>query len=609
MKLHFDNNLDFQQVAISSVVDLFHGQRAVHPDNLKQCLTNDLGQVALSQRVNKQVIENKLHLHPSETLHNLQNIQHQNGLKPSKSLTSNDFTLEMETGTGKTYVYLHTIFELNKKYNFTKFIVVIPSDAIKERTFKTLKNTRDHFENLFPEAKDYEYFQYDPLNLNKINNFIFNSKIEIMLIVVTAINERSFEKHSETDQITKDANFLDLVRSTNPIIIVDSPKIIDGNTTTAEKRTLKVMNPLFTLRYTASHVESFHTIYQLNVAETNERKLVKQIKLASLELENEHIKPYIRLISTQNKRGIITAKIEADFLKNGKIERQFSSVKDGENLGEKTGRNIYRKFRVGTITCGSKDQSMILNIPTKSLLLHPNHQVGGSNTDECKRFLIQQTIKEHLDKEKYFRAQNYNVKVLSLFFIDNLNLYYNPINNEKIAKGKYAVMFEEEFRRLAKHPKYQIPNSEFNLKTCNSHVGYFPINPNGEWTDNTKNSQSKKDDIARAYNLILNDREKLLGFASKQKFIFSHIDLIEAWDNPNIFQICPLSEFGNLPARRQTIKPGIRLCVDQSGHRVERSDINKLNIITTENYKQFSENLQREIELDTGFCISGKVIN
>ncbi len=317
---------------------------------------------------------------------------------------------------------------------------------------------------------------------------------------------------------------------------------------------------------------------------------------------SSHNKPYVKLISTENKRGSITAKIEADALSGGKVKRQVFTVEDGDDLEQETGRELYANFRVGTITVGKDNQSMELSMPGGEALLRPGDEVGGVNADDLKRLMIRRTIKEHLDKEMRFAAQKRKVKVLSLFFIDSVDFYRQYDADGNIVKGKYALMFEEEYRKLAKHPDYQtlFEKIDLDIEADEVHNGYFSIDKKGGWTETADNNQTNRDNAERAYNLIMKHKEQLLSFDSKLKFIFSHSALKEGWDNPNVFQICALRDIGTERERRQTLGRGLRLCVNQDGHRLRGFDVNTLTVIATESYEQFAENLQKEIEADTG---------
>ncbi len=602
MKLHFEDNLDYQQTAIEAVVDLFRGQNINRTEFTVSQIVNQAEPTLPGMVESALGIGNRLQLLDDELLENLRDIQLRNGLRSSEFLDSGDFTVEMETGTGKTYVYLRTIFELNKRNGFTKFMIVVPSIAIKEGTYKTLQITRDHFENLYPNAKGYEYFLYDSSKLGQVRNYATSSNIQIMVVTVGAINKKDVNNLYKDSEKTGGEKPIDLVRATYPIIIVDEPQSVDGGLKGQGKKALDAMNPLCTLRYSATHADKHHMLYRLDAVDAYERGLVKQIEVASLEIEGGHNKAYVKLLSTHNQRGSISAKIEIDIAQGKNVRRTVMTIEDGDDLEQETGRAIYENCRIGTITCGKNNQSMEINVPGGEFTLYPGDEVGGVNPDDLKRLMIRRTIKEHLDKEIRFALQDRQVKVLSLFFIDSVKYYrqYDEDGNE--LKGKYALMFEEEYRKLAKQPEYQtlFKKIDLDIDAGEVHNGYFSIDKKGGWTETAENDQTNRDNAERAYNLIMKEKEKLLSFESKLKFIFSHSALREGWDNPNVFQICTLRNMGTERERRQTIGRGLRLCVNQEGYRLRGFDINTLTVIATESYEQFAENLQKEIEQETG---------
>ncbi len=601
MKLHFEDDLDYQQSAIASVVDLFKGQEisrseftiTYRPESGPQA---DLGLVESDLGVG-----NRLQLIDEELLENLATVQLRNGLPQDIVLQSGDFTVEMETGTGKTYVYLRTIFELSQYYGFTKFVIVVPSVAIKEGTYKTLEITREHFENLYPKAKGYEYFPYDSAKLGQVRNFATSSTIQIMVTTVGAINKKDINNLYKENENTGGEKPIDLIKATNPIIIVDEPQSVDGGLKGAGKTALAAMNPLCTLRYSATHADKHHMVYRLDAVDAYERGLVKQIEVASLEIEGGHNKPYVKLISTHNRQGSIIAKVELDIARGKNIKRQVLTVDDGDDLEQLTGRNIYADMQIGTITVGP-NESIELKGPGLDKALKPGTSHGGVDGDEQKRMMISRTIKEHLDKELRFVETGRPIKVLSLFFIDSVEFYRQYDEDGNIVKGKYAQMFEEEYKRLAKQPDYQtlFASIDRDQDIEALHNGYFSIDKKGGWTETAENNQANRDNAERAYNLIMKDKEKLLSFDTKLKFIFSHSALREGWDNPNVFQICTLRDMGSERERRQTIGRGLRLCVNQQGQRLRGHDVNTLTVVATESYEDFAKNLQTEIEKDTG---------
>jgi type III restriction enzyme len=342
--------------------------------------------------------------------------------------------------------------------------------------------------------------------------------------------------------------------------------------------------------------------FRLDAVDAYERGLVKQIEVASLQIDNSNNKPYIRLESTNNKKGSITAKVEIDVQRGKNIKREFLTVEDGDDLEQITNRAIYENMQIGTITCGKSNETIEVKGDGFDQTLKVGDAIGGVDPDKIKRLMIHRTIKEHLDKELTFAANKQPIKVLSLFFIDTVEHYRQYDEDGNIVLGKYAKMFEEEYRKLAKSSDYQSLFKEIDLDTDASevHNGYFSIDKKGKSVETAENNQAGRDNAERAYNLIMREKEKLLSFDTKLKFIFSHSALKEGWDNPNVFQICTLRDMGSERERRQTLGRGLRLCVDQSGMRLRGNDINTLTVIATENYEKFAENLQKEIEQDTG---------
>ncbi|WP_058440116.1 type III restriction-modification system endonuclease [Dehalogenimonas alkenigignens] len=596
MKLQFEPNLDYQHDAIEAVCDLFRGQEICRTEFTvtREIATDQLG---LPGMENELGIGNRLQLLDDEILRNLGDIQLRNGLRPSPILASGDFTVEMETGTGKTYVYLRTIFELNRRYGFTKFVIVVPSVAIKEGVYKTLQITEEHFQSLFANTP-FEYFLYDSSKLGQVRNFATSPHIQIMVVTVGAINKKDVNNLYKDSEKTGGEKPIDLIKATRPILIVDEPQSVDGGLEGRGKEALGAMNPLSTLRYSATHVDKHHMVYRLDAVDAYERKLVKQIEVASLQVEGGHNRGYVKLISTSNKRGFFTARVELDVQELTGVSRKEVSVKPGDDLQQVAGRAVYADCLVQNIGCKIGDEYLELSNLEKPL--RPGEVIGDIASDEVKRLMIRRTIEEHLDKELRLRPQG--IKVLTLFFIDRVEYYRRYNDDGEPVKGKYAVTFEEEYRKAVAKPKYRTLFRDVDLESeaTEVHDGYFSIDKKGTWTDTAENNQGNRENAERAYNLIMKEKEKLLSLDTKLKFIFSHSALREGWDNPNVFQICAIRDIGTERERRQTIGRGLRLCVNQQGERLRGFDINTLTVIATEGYEQFAENLQKEIEQDTG---------
>ncbi len=602
MKLRFEPDLDFQLQAVESVCGLFRGQEVCRTEFTVTCTVNrdptDPEESYLPH--NDPGIGNRLALPNEEILANLNDIQLRNGLPPSESLDSGDFTVEMETGTSKTYVYLRTIFELNKRYGFVKFVIVVPSVAIKEGVYKSLRMTDEHFRTLY-SGIPFEYFLYDSSKLGQVRDFATNPQIRIMVVTVGAINKKDINNLYKDSEKTGGEKPIDLIRATRPILIVDEPQSVDGGLAGRGKEALNAMNPLCTLRYSATHVDKHHMVYRLDAIDAYERKLVKRIEVASATVEDSLNKPRVRLISTSNKRGVVSAKVELDVEFKGQVRRRERIVHDGCDLEQETGRAVYRDCRIGEIRAGKGKAFMELRVPGGEYFLAEGETRGDMDTTAVHQQMIRRTIREHFDKEKRLRPNG--IKVLSLFFVDSVGHYRRYDEAGNAVKGAYARIFEEEYRRLAQNPAYRSLFSETDgLMTAaeQAHDGYFSIDRKGGWTNTAENNQMHRDNAERAYNLIMKDKEKLLSLKEPLRFIFSHSALREGWDNPNVFQICALRDIGSELERRQTIGRGLRLCVNRQGERLHGFEVNTLTVIARESYEEFAENLQIEIEKDTG---------
>jgi len=605
MKIQFDPNLDFQKQAIESIAGVFKGQEI--------CQTNFT--VAPLQYTTQQVIPgmennlgigNRLKLLPEDIHKNIRKIQLKNGLAPSEKMNSMDFTVEMETGTGKTYVYLRSIFEMNRLYGFTKFIIVVPSIAIKEGVAKSLEITAEHFKELY-ENVTFDAFVYDSRKLSDVRNFATSPDIQIMVINIDAFRKSFTDPkkenkaniiHRSHDRMTG-AKPIEYIQETNPIVIVDEPQSVD--TTSKSKEAIASLNPLCTLRYSATHVDKHHMLYKLDSVDAYEQKLVKQIEVAGVEVKDGHNKAYIKLLSVSNKKSPITAKIEIDFQNKGSIKRKEITVQSGDDLLEKSGgRDIYDGYIIEDIYCEKGNE--YISFTSNPEILKLGQAIGEVDPDEYKRLQIRKTIEEHLDKEMRLRPQG--IKVLSLFFIDRVANYrwYDEDGNPQ--KGKFALMFEEEYARAIRKPKYNtlFEGADLDTVAAGVHNGYFAVDKKKDATGNEMLKDASGNTAAdeSAYNLIMKEKEKLLSFDSKLKFIFSHSALKEGWDNPNVFQICTLNETNSVIKKRQEIGRGLRICVNQDGERVHGFEVNTLTVMANESYEKFAEQLQKEIEQEEG---------
>ncbi|HVA63922.1 MAG TPA: DEAD/DEAH box helicase family protein [Terriglobales bacterium] len=587
MKLHFDANLDYQLEAVEAVCDLFRGQESCRGE-----FTVAPAQAAFAFHQGALGVGNRLLLLQDELLANLQAVQLRHGLPPSSALAAApDFTVEMETGTGKTYVYLRTIFELNRRYGLTKFVIVVPSVAIKEGVYKSLQIMDEHFRSLYANVT-HEYFLYDSSQLGQVRNFATSPNIQIMVVTVGAINKKDVNNLYKDSEKTGGDKPIDLIKATRPILIVDEPQSVDGGLEGRGREALAAMDPLCSLRYSATHRDLHHMAYRLDAVDAYERGLVKQIEVAAATIEGGHNKPYVKLLAVISRRGDISAKVELDVQGKTGVLRKAVAVRDGDDLQAHTEREIYRDCRVGEIRVGAGRELLELRAPGAEAFLRPGEEFGGPEPLAVQRQMIRRTVKEHLEKE--LRLAPLGIKVLSLFFVDRVEKYrrYDAEGNPQ--PGEYASIFEEEYRRLAAHPDFSSLFAHVDVKSEASHVhdGYFSVDRTNKRLKDTRGDTQADDDT---YQLIMRDKEKLLSFDSPLKFIFSHSALREGWDNPNVFQICALREMGSQANRRQTIGRGLRLAVNQQGERLHGSAVNTLTVIATEGYQQFAAGLQHEL--------------
>lgn len=603
MKIKFSADLDYQQEAISAITNIFEGQDTLQAQFTVAPVIQG-SQIDIFANQSDLGIGNKLDLLDEELLENVRHIQLKQGLKQTGNLNSKDFTIEMETGTGKTYVYLRSIFELNKRFGFSKFIIVVPSLAIKEGVYKSLQMTEQHFKAHYDNTP-YDYFVYDSQKLGEVRNFATNDAIQIMVINIDAFR-KSFtdpSKESKANIIHRPNDRMngmkpiEFIRDTHPIVIIDEPQSVD--TTAKAKEAIASLNPLCTLRYSATHKEKYNLMYKLDSIDAYERKLVKQIEVADIQVKDGHNKAYIKLLGVDHKKSPITAQIEFDTMKNGLVKRITKKVRSGADLLELSGgRDVYDGYIVNDIVCEPGNE--YIDFTRKPDIIRLNEMVGDVNRDEFKQLQIRKTIEEHLQKELKLTPKG--IKVLSLFFIDKVANYrfYDADGNPQ--KGKYALMFEEEYLQLIKKPKYQSLFGEVDTERLVEaiHDGYFSIDKSGKNKGHFKDTTGVTNADETTYNTIMKDKEWLLSFDCKLKFIFSHTALKEGWDNPNVFQICTLNETNSVIKKRQEIGRGLRIAVNQDGERVHGFEVNTLTIMANESYEEFVSQLQKEIEAEEG---------
>ena len=591
LKLDFDNKQPHQIKAIDSIVKLFDGQTRRNELFTVEAIKEESGQISTDDKYGQTTgYGNKLSISNEKLLENLQAIQQKNGLEISTNLHENNFTVEMETGTGKTYVYLRSILQLNKDYGFTKFIIVVPSVAIREGVKKTLEITKEHFQNDF-DNEPYDYFVYHSNRLGQIREFATNSNIQIMVINIQAFN--SFDKNKIFEHSDRlQGKPMDMIKSANPFVIIDEPQSVD--TTAKAKEAIEKLNPLCTFRFSATHKDIYNLIYKLDPVDAYQQGLVKQIEVLSIIEEDNFNHAYIKLAKVKATRTKTTAEILVDIQKNQKkssIVRVSKQIGKGVDLEDLTGRSIYSGYIVDDIWT-EKGNEYVSFSNGKFIQLGDDNST--LNQDELKKMQIRKTIDTHLDRELEFAKQGLDIKVLSLFFIDKVVNYRDYETTDK--KGKYAKWFEEQYTKAIKLPKYKtlFEKIDTDLEAQQVHEGYFSSDNKGIAKD-TKGS-TKADEST--YDLIMKDKEKLLSKSEPIKFIFSHSALKEGWDNPNVFQICTLNETRSEMKKRQEIGRGLRLCVGQDGKRIFDKAVNILTVTVNDHYQNFVSTLQEEYEKD-----------
>ena len=601
MKLRFDPSLQYQQDAIDSVVNVFDGQPFVQTGAMafQSLQIGGLFQTELG-------MGNRLTLHEDDVLTNLHAVQEGNGVEKIESLQGMEFSIEMETGTGKTYVYLRTIFELNKTYGFRKFIIVVPSVAIREGVLKSIDMMKEHFQTLY-EKVPFDHFVYDSRRLGRVRQFATSNQIQIMVI-----NIQSFQKDvadKELSEMTEDElkklNVIDrendrmsgrrpieFVQAASPIVIIDEPQSVDN--TEKSRRAIRKLSPLLTLRYSATHKNPYNLLYKLDPIKAYDLRLVKRVVVASVRSDDSFNDAYVKLLDTDNTNGI---KARVEIHKGGPSGPKPAKlwVRQGDDLHVKSGkREIYRDgYIVQNIDCTPGSEYIEFN---QGRFLELGQEIGGLG-DDLVRMQIYETVEQHLKKERALKGKG--IKVLSLFFIDRVANYRIYNEDGTTSLGKIGRWFEEAYRELTAKPIYKglIP-----FDVAEVHNGYFSQDKGGHAKDTRGNSVADED----TYNLIMRDKERLLDPNVALRFIFSHSALREGWDNPNVFQICTLNETLSTEKKRQEIGRGLRLPVNGSGERVQDETVNQLTVIANESFEDFARTLQTEFEEDFGIRF-GKV--
>lgn len=607
MKFKFQDDLLYQRDAIDAVVDLFDGQ----PQDAEKLETVLRGEMPVAEAAKQATLDidvrqeigaigNNLVLGPDTVLKNLREVQDRNGLPVSDDLAecSFDFDIEMETGTGKTYVYLRTIFELALKYNFTKFVILVPGVAIREGVNTSIKLMRDHFEHLYKRhGLNFNSFVYSGDRPDDVRDFAISNHVQIMITTLASI--RSRRKDPETGMahlvFHRERNQLnglpprDYVSSTRPVVIMDEPQNMES---VASQEAIRDMNPTCTLRYSATHRKQRNVVYRLDPVEAHKKGLVKQIVVAETVQKGTDAAPYIRLVDVRNTPRL-EAQVELSMRTAKGLTRRMKWVKTDQDLERITGNSVYEGWQIFNLGLDVADglPGLELNRTTGENareFLAVGNEIGG-NTQAIYREMIRETIKEHLRKEMILREQG--VKVLSLFFIDKVASYMGDGISNEDADGQFVQWFDELFREERdKSPIYQemVAHDPAELRRA-----YFSsIRKKGGVEYKDTSGLTKADDDS--YDLIMRDKARLLSQDEPVRFIFSHSALREGWDNPNVFQICTLREMGAETERRQTIGRGLRLPVNYQGDRISDRGVAQLTVIANESYQEFAKNLQQD---------------
>ncbi|MGH2568775.1 MAG: DEAD/DEAH box helicase family protein, partial [Bacteroidota bacterium] len=585
MKLHFDSNQDYQLQAIQSIVDVFEGQPLSTGE-----FEFSLGGTQTSLQLTEYGVGNAVRLTDQEILENLKKLQQRNGLYQSAQLEGMNFSVEMETGTGKTYVYLRTIYELNKTYGFKKFIIVVPSIAIREGVLKNLEITHEHFQSLYNKAP-LSYQVYDSRNVSALRGFASSNTIQVLVINIDSFAKDENVINKANDKLTGKKP-IEFIQYTNPIVIVDEPQNME---TDIRKRAIQNLNPVCTLRYSATHTNLYNLVYKLSPVSAYDLGLVKQIEVDSVVSENSFNQPFIRVESIKAQKTKLTAKLTIDTVGAKGVLRKSVTVKNGDNLFEFSKHR--EQYRDGYIVNEINAEDGYVEFSNGSRLELGATQ--GAFRDDIMKVQIRKAVEEHFRKEA--KLKPHGIKVLSLFFIDKVK-NYRSYEGGTAVKGKFAQWFEQIYKEYAGKKEYRnlIP-----FKVDAIHDGYFAQDKKGILKD-SREGKASEDDVT-AYQKIMQRKELLLDPAEPLRFIFSHSALREGWDNPNVFQLCTLNETKSELKKRQEIGRGLRLAVNSNGDRVFDKAVNRLTVVANESYEDFAKQLQKEIEEDTGEKFEGRI--
>lgn len=610
----------YQTNAVNDVVDCFAGQPMasgltyrIDPGHNVQASTfeegfknADLALADMQILENIQKVQRRQNLPVSQSLTDFTTFDAKGGRVPVKPAYKRDalaatrihLDVEMETGTGKTYCYIKTIFEMNKRYGWSKFIIMVPSIAIREGVYKSLNMTADHFTESY--GKKARFFIYDSKRLHDVESFSSDAGINVMVMNIQAFNARGKDNrriYEELDDF-QSRRPIDVIAANRPILILDEPQKMEGKAT---MEALPKFKPLFILRYSATHRTQHNRVHRLDALDAYNQKLVKKIAVRGIQtrgLAGTNAYLYLEGIDISKKAPVARIEMEVK-LKSGEIKRQLKRLEFRDDLFVKSGElDQYRGFTIRQIDAVNDTVEF-----TNGEVLKAGEANGDVSERDIRRIQIRETIKAHLDKEKQLFAQG--IKVLSLFFIDEVVKYRDYGQADE--KGDYARTFEEEYELLKAEylSELAIDNEAYrkylaDIDPAKTHNGYFSIDKKtNRLKDPVVGARSTNSDDVNAYDLILKDKERLLSFAEPTRFIFSHSALREGWDNPNVFVMCMLKHSDNTISRRQEVGRGLRLSVDQHGDRMDHPavvhDINVLNVVASESYKDFVAGLQKEI--------------
>ena len=608
MKLQFKHQ-KFQADAAKAVVDVFAGQPYLTPSYMmdrgsghyQHSLTEEEDFTGWS---NHKIVPE---LNDNIILEHIQKIQRSNQLAPSPKLEGRyNLTIEMETGVGKTYTYIKTMFELNKHYGWSKFIVVVPSIAIREGVYKSFEVTQEHFAEEY--GKKIRFFIYNSSQLTEIDRFASDNSINVMIINAQAFNARGKAArriYMKLDEF-RSRRPIDIIAKTNPIMIIDEPQSVEGKQT---KKNLKQFNPMITLRYSATHKSDsiYNMVYRLDAMEAYNKCLVKKIAVKGItESGSTATESYIYLEGINLSKAAPTATIQFDVKGTSGIRKVTKTVNEGFNLYPQSGEmEEYRDNFVVKHIDGRDNSVEFVN----GIKIYAGDVIGKVSEEQLRRIQIRETIISHIERERQLFHKG--IKVLSLFFIDEVDHYrkYNEAGLQE--NGIFAQMFEEEYEDIINNFQIRINEDDYikylsSIKACDTHAGYFSVDKKGHMTNSKiKNKKEKTSDDIDAYDLIMKNKELLLDRNPKRspvRFIFSHSALREGWDNPNVFQICTLKQSSSEVRKRQEVGRGLRLCVNQDGERMDATalgsevhNVNILTIIASESYDNFAKGLQSEI--------------